>query len=183
MTTISATGTVYIRQNGANIEYSSSSIFSPVIVITSWPVTVTNTAPTSYLKVYFTTDIILTGGTNRFFICGSEYIQFGNTSLNTNGTRPAITIQDIVNYPGLIQNGTSGTNGYSNIAIVNLNILSIGTSSLLFGGGWVGQASYSRGGIIGLGAASPTGNISIYYCNSSGTIDLNAGGIIGQDAG
>jgi hypothetical protein len=128
MTTISAAGILYIRQNGVNIEYSSSSTFSPATVISSWPVTVTNTAPTSYLKVYFTTDITFTGGADRFFICGSEYIQFGNTTLNTNGTRPAITIQDIIDYPGLIQNGTSESDGYSYIAIVNLNIVSNGNS-------------------------------------------------------
>jgi hypothetical protein len=203
MTTILAAGILYIRQNGVNIEYSSSSTFSPVTVVTAWPVTVTNTAPTSYLKVYFTTDITLTGGADRFFICGSEYLQFGNTTLNSDGTRPLVTIQNVVNYPGLIRNGTSGSDGYTNIAIVNLNILSEGTSSLLSGGGWVGQQYFSKGvtdniivncssngnisegsgGIIGQQAANPSGNVLLYYCNSSGTIDYTAGGIIGQQAG
>jgi hypothetical protein len=203
MTTISAAGILYIRQNGANIEYSSSSTFSPVTVVTAWPVTVTNTTPTSYLKVYFTTDITLTGGVDRYFICGSDYIQFGNTTLNTNGTRPIITIQNITNYPGLIQNGTNSANGKNYIVIVNLNIISAGTTTLVGGGGWVGQSYYSYstinnlivncssngiisgngGGIIGENCSANQGYLEIIGCNSSGDINAYGGGIIGYGAG
>jgi hypothetical protein len=198
MTTISATGTVYIRQNGANIEYSSSSTFSPATVISAWPATVTNTTPTSYLKVYFTTDITLTGGADRFFICGSDYIQFGNTTLNTNGTRPKFIINFVSDYPGLVRNGTSSTNGKNDIAIVNI-IVSTTTGAIATGGGWIGQQYFSKGatnniivncssdgpisstggGIVGSNAVDITGELIINSCSSSGLIGLQAGGIIG----
>jgi hypothetical protein len=201
MSIILAEGILYIRQNGASIEYSSSSTFSSAQPV-AWPVTVINTTPSIYLKVYFTTDIIITGGPDRFFICGSAYIQFGNTTLNPNGTRPTITIQDIINYPGLIRNGSNTESGKNNIVVVNLNVLSTGTTTLALDGGWIGQTDYSRGvaqckivycssngyitenggGIVGArsGPFSTVNNLQITYCNSSGDIDLNSGGIAGN---
>ena len=95
-TTITADGeteTIYFRYTaGTGVEYkiNDSSYFG-----FSLPVTIVNSNPAFRLKVLFENDMILE--TNIFyFICGSTNIQFGSESLNSDGSRPVITIA--VNY-------------------------------------------------------------------------------------
>lgn len=196
MSSISASGTIYIRNNGGT-EYSTDN--TNWIPITSWPVTINNTdSPNTTLKVLFTTDITLTAN-DQYFDCGTSYIQFGDTSLKGDGTRPTITISSVTDYPGLVKN-----NGNSNVSIVNL-IVDGSTSTLSTGGGWIAQSDfasaatstdnyivncssigpivYTGGGIIGKNSANNGGGLNITGCSSSGQIGIQGGGITGAFCG
>jgi hypothetical protein len=169
-------------------------------VISAWPVTINNTNTAGgFVKVLFT-DITLSSNT-EYFICGTDYIELGNMSLNPNGTRPIITIDSVAGYPGLIQNGTDSIIGKNYINIFNLIV--DGTNSTLDdGGGWIGQAyfanssdknfivycssngdiSSSSGGITGTYFAVNGIEILIEDCTSSGNMINGAGGIVGADS-
>jgi hypothetical protein len=138
----------------------------------SLPVTITNTNTSYTLKVLFENNIILNSDI-WYFICGSNNIQFGSTSLNTNGTKTVITIDGIINYPGLIQNGTNFSSGFSNIYVFNLQITAINGSSQPSDAGWIGQSYYGNG----------ASNNYIVNCSSSGYIIDGGGGIVGGYAG
>lgn len=170
-----------------------------------WPITIIDDPsrpPQEYLQIVFTTDITLTQN-NQYFICDTDYILFGKTSLNADGSRPTINISNVTNYPGFIQNGTNINPGNNYITVTNINVVSNG-STLAIRGGWIGQEYYSRaasnnwfincstngdileacGGIVGASAAKLNGNIRLLYCNSSGNIiGTTAGGIVGNNAG
>lgn len=199
MSSISATGTLYIRYSTGNIDYSTDN--TSWSTISAWPATIINTNTSQTLKVLFTTDILIVQLTN-YFIAGSDNIQFGNTSLNSNGTRPIIKKNPLTpgfSYSGLVQNGTNGGNGYNNIIIVNLVV---DGTNLILSGGWIAQSFFAygasnnkivncssigditpnNGGIVGQFVATNNGNLQILYCSSSGNINTNAGGIVGQGA-
>jgi hypothetical protein len=193
--------TLYIRQVGSNIRYSSDPNTLDGLII-GWPCTVQNSNISGgNLIIDFVTDITL-NGINKYFICGTEFIQFGSQSLKNDGTRHVITIDGVANYPGLVQNGISGTGGANYIYIFNLTIASINGSTLATGGGWAGQAYFGKGatfnyivncksngeisinggGIVGSYAGSVGGVLYITGCSSSGNIDINGGGIVGANA-
>jgi hypothetical protein len=138
---------------------------------------------------------------NQYFICGTDNIQFGNESLNLDGSRPTINI-NVSLYPGLIQNGAASSNGNNNISIYNL-IVNLISGSFAQQAGYIGQTYFSRGvlnniiincsssgpvsgsgggGIVGSYASSFGGNLIITSCNSSGNIGTGGGGIVGGDA-
>ena len=158
-----------------NISYNLGQLYYNInggidILILAWPVTIINNTPGSgILKVLFTTDITL-NNINYFFICGSPNIQFGDTSLKPDGTRPIITIDNVVNYPGLVQNGAARpVIGKDNIYIFNLYVAS-NNSSISIQGGWIGQAYFGQG-------TSPVDLLTNNYiicCSSDG--DINGGG-------
>jgi hypothetical protein len=197
MTTISAAGILYIRQPDFNnsVEYSTDNISWSQI--SPWPVTINNTDINTLLRVHFLTDIVLNNSSD-FFICGTDNIQFGNTTLNLDGTRPKVIIRFVNDYPGLVRNGTSGENGKNDIAVVNI-IVSSASSNIALNSGWVGQRYFSKGatnniivncssdgpissssgGIVGSNAIDNDGNLKIDNCSSSGSIGALAGGIIG----
>lgn len=210
MTTISAASgdIIYLSQSapGSTVSYKIND--GSFQSIGTWPVTLVNSdlSLSGYIKVNFETDITFNaglGGTNCYFICGSTYIQIGNDQLNTNGTRTKITIDGIVNYPGLVKNGDSNTNGKNYITIKNIGVEVANGSTLVNGGGWIGQIYFSKrisnnsfvncystgniseagGGIVGSYAGSYVGQITIYNCYSTGAIGLNAGGICGTYSG
>ncbi len=186
----------YIRNNGGTIEYSyNNSTWSTV----TFPCGVENTNTSAgYFQVVFTTDITLSS-TNDYFYPLSEKIQFGSTSLKSDGTRPVITIS-VGSYPGLIENGTSATSAYNDIRVYNLTVDGTGYSTSL-GGGWIGRTYYGNGasgcyiincvakgtignnagGILGNYSGTSGGSISILGCSSTGTIGQQAGGIIGAN--
>ena len=138
----------------------------------SFSVTVTNSNTSlGYVKIYFTTDITLKTASD-YFNCNSDYIQFGSETLNADGTRPTITIDDVTNYPGLVSNN-AGATGYANIQVYNLKINSINGSTLAADGGWIGQASFGKG----------KGNNYIINCSSDGGLSTYGGGIVGINAG
>ncbi len=167
----------------------------------SFPVTIQNTNTSYTLKVLFETDMTFYGSI-WYFICGSHNIQFGSNSLNTDGSRPTITIDSVVNYPGFISNGSSVSEGYDNIKIYNLKITTSGGSTLQSDGGWFGQSYFGKnkinnyfincssdgpiidggGGIVG-GYSGESGTLYIIGCSSSGNTGQYSGGIIGFYAG
>jgi hypothetical protein len=193
--------TIYIRQVGSDIRYSSdpNALDGPII---SWPCAVENTdTAAGTLTIIFSTDITLnnddTLGTNKYFYCISDEIQFGNQYLNDDGSRPIITIDGITNYPGLVQNGSFSSNGKNFIRIKNLHIHAINGSETTLQGGWVAQEYFSKGsessiancssdgpilagGIAGNSVGNDGGSVIISGCYSTGDqINFGAGGIVG----
>ena len=186
---------IYIRHIGTDVEYS--------IDKTNWyifyfPCIIHNTDTTKgTLKVYFETDITLTD-VGHYFICDSDYIQFGSENLKPDGHRPIIHI-NVDNYDGLIQNGNNITSGYSNISIFNL-VVNGGNYTTQVNGGWIGKSYFggsnnlivncssignigeNGGGIVGSNAGTYGGGFKITMCSSSGIIGMNAGGIVGAES-
>lgn len=203
MTTIPVNGTVYIRQIGGstgNIRYSYDLVSGGTTIL--FPATILNTDTSVRAKVLFIGDITI-NNLNQYFICGSENIQFGSESLNTDGTRYTITVS-VNNYPGFIQNGRAAIpiGSFTNIYIYNLFIDGSGYQTD-DNGGWVGQAMFGAekvcyitncassgdigtlgGGIVGAGAGGQIGgSLTIRGCSSTGNMGQWAGGIAGSDAG
>ena len=167
----------------------------------SLPVSITNTNTSYTLKVLFENDLLFYGDI-WYFICGSSNIQFGSESLNSDGSRPTITIDSATNYPGLIQNGTSFSDGNNDIYVYNLIVTTTGGSTLQSDGGWLGQSYFGKskvnnyfincssdgpiidagGGIVG-GYSGNGGVMKIIGCSSSGASSTYSGGIIGFWAG
>lgn len=199
-----ATETIYIRynpdalQNEYKVNNDDWNTFSLPIYIQNM-----NSDPSTHvLKVYFTTDIVLRNAFD-YFGTYSSGIQFGSTSLNSDGTRPKIFVEDVTDYAGFIQNIN-----HSYIYLFNLDVQSNG-STLDNNAGWVGQNSYgmngsnnyivhcssngtipsSGGGIVGSnscvgnGVSASSASLTLIGCSSSGAIGYNAGGIAGYRSG
>jgi hypothetical protein len=201
-TTISVPGekNVYIRQNDSNVQWSSNqNDWSNII----FPCTISNSNTNlGLVKINFTTNINLKS-INDYFNCASDKIQFGSDTLNVDGSRPKIFIDNVTDYPGLIKN-FNGSNSYNYIYIYNLEILS-NNSTLASLGGWICQQQFSynssnnyvincysngeltnddSGGIVGYSAASNGGILNIIGCSSSGNINSEgSGGIVASYAG
>jgi hypothetical protein len=203
-TTITADGeteTIYFKYTaGTGVEYkiNDSSYFGFAL-----PPTIVNSNPAFRLKVLFENDMTLE--TNIwYFICGSENIQFGSESLNSDGSRPVITVT-VDDYDGLISNGDEVTAGFDNIYIYNLVVDGTGHSTQI-GGGWFGMNGFGNGvsnnyivncsslgdlvggeggsgGIVGSYAGKDAAGLYIIGCSSSGEIGENCGGIAGPFAG
>ncbi len=201
-TTIIADGQtdiIYFKSSGLSIEYK---INNGSYNSFSLPVTIVNSNTPFQLKVLFENDITIQSDI-MYFICGSDGIQFGNSNLNNDGTRPVMIVDGVINYPGLIQNGTSSFNGYNNIYVYNLVVTTLGGSTLSSDGGWIGQSYFGRasinnfivncysdgpiidagGGIMGGYCSSDGGTMTIIGCSSSGNLATYSGGIIGFYAG
>jgi hypothetical protein len=203
-TTITADGeteTIYFRytaETGVEYKINDSSYFG-----FSLPVTIVNSNTAFRLKVLFENNMTLETDI-WYFICGSENIQFGSESLNSDGSRPVITIA-ADDYPGLISNGTQGSSGYNDIYIYNLVVNGSGYNIAL-DGGWIGTSGFGNGcsnnyivncsslgdliggeggsgGIVGSYAGKDAAGLYIIGCSSSGTIGGNCGGIAGPFAG
>lgn len=196
--------TIYIRQGDEFVEYSLNQGDWYGI---SWPCRIINDSPESApIFVSFTTDITLIS-VNHYFIVETSSIFFGDILLKPDGTRPIITVANSIDYPGLVQNGTTSSYGHNRIAIVNLEI-EARDSSLLGEAGWFAQTDYGGnagstmfdvnyivncstsapigyncGGITGSNLAKVGGLIIIVGCYTTGTIGEGAGGIIGTHAG
>lgn len=202
MSSVSANGAtdiVYISESGGTVLRRINNGSSQTV---TFPLTITNTNTSAGLKVLFSTDITLTS-TSSYFICGSDNIQFGSTSLGENGTRRVFNIDGVTDYPGLIQNGTF-TSGKNNIFVYNILVSSVNGATLALGGGWVCQIQFANGatenyivncssdgtisgdggGIVGQAAGgSVGGSLTLRGCSSTGAIGISAGGIIGNGAG
>jgi hypothetical protein len=158
-------GTVYFRQNGSNIEYS---VIPSTWNTASFPITITNANPVSgnILTVLFTTNLTLNTA-SHYFICNSAYITF-------DGQNNTCVINGVTNYPGLIQNGSGAVSGNNYITVQNINLDTLGTSTLASLGGWIGCSYFGRG----------ANNVFITNCTSNGTISgQSVGGICGRFAG
>ena len=196
--------TVYLRQTavGQTVSYSTDQeTWSDFFWHCSF---VNNNTSLGLLNIEFITDITIdatgVGGQNGYFLCGSESIQFGSITLKSDGTRPIITIDGVTDYPGLIQNGGSGFDGYNNIYIMNLEMRVSGGTTLVADGGWFGQTYFGKGTtasnniILNCCSTGNTGNygggivgryagpVKFVSCSSSGVIGTYGGGIVGADS-
>ena len=132
MTTITATGTIFLNYDG-NVNYSlnGGTTYTP---ITSWPTTVINNTPdmSTLLIVYFVTNITLSSYA-EYFIIGSDYITW-------NGQSNTITIDYVQNYRGVFSN--YATPIYIHTIIENIGVLVASSdtqTTLAQSSGWVCQ--------------------------------------------
>ena len=165
-------GTIYFRYDSLTIQYSQDNstwqtALFPVTIINS------NAVVNNVLTVEFTNPLTFNNSVDNYFKCGSNYITFDGNS-NT------CTYSNIINYNGLIENGTSSTNGYSNITVQNISASAFGNTSLAEFCGWICQPYFGKG----------SSNCILNNCNSSGKIGgvigssgNYAGGILGSYAG
>jgi hypothetical protein len=151
----------------------------------TWPVTIINSNPSSTLTITLSTGINL-NSVNQYFIIRSDKITF-------DGNAKQVVIDNVTNYQGLFQNGTSSINGYNDIVIKNFTISTSGSSTLANSGGWLCQSyfrngtilnSYSTGSISGTYTGGLIGSYSNYMsatnCYSTGIISGGrAAGIFG----
>lgn len=188
--------TAYIKQE-TNILYWSTDQ-SNWNTIGYGPIAITNLVPANGLVyVKFITDITAPN-TSFYFKCASDKIQFGDTNLKVDGTRPKIII-NFDNYLGLIQNGDAINNGRSYIYVYNLSIES--SNILGASAGWLGQQYFGRAAtfnyIVNCSSNGPTdlsipssgciigsnsNGVFIYGCSSSGVINDSCGGIVGGNS-
>jgi hypothetical protein len=163
----------------------------------TWPIIINGGTSSSPVVITFSDDITLNSVSN-YFIIGSEYITVDG--LNNN-----VIIDSVLNYQGLFLNGTGTSNGYSNITIQNINLVSLNYSSLVSMAGWICHRYYSKsslncilnnlsssgnmnvnrtGGICGQECARDFGNLKITNCYSTGIISgFFTGGICSGSAG
>lgn len=207
MTTITNNdGTIYFRDDLSGVQYSTDQTTWFVISLDDYPLTITNNNPNSnnVLTVLFTTDMSFTAN-KQYFICGSNYITF-------DGNNHTITIDDVDDYPGLIECGSDSADTQrgvcSFINVKNINVASDNGSKLRKGSGWVCAAYFGKfsdyvriekcsssgnignsltpscGGIMGHQTGRKcTGPITVINCFSTGDITNSSGGIFAQDAG
>lgn len=218
-TTINQPGgtTVYIKQIEGDIKMSLDLElpFSDWDLV-SFPCYVENTSiADGYLKIIFKSNIILTTDYAYFIVYNNGgdtisgttgYIQFGNTSLESDGSRIKITIDGTgyegLEYPGLIRNGDSENTGFAYVNVFNLEVEPISGAYLLAGSGWIcqqffgkysndnnvvnckssGNIGNSGGGILGANSGIG-GRLYVTGCSSSGDIEENGGGIMGAGCG
>ncbi len=162
----------------------------------SFPVTIISTSTSEIIPIYifFTTDITITS-VDQFFIAGSAGIDFY-------GLRSKITIDNVTNYPGFIQNGTDGANGKARVYAEFIRIQAVNGSTLAEGSGWIGQPYFGKGvtynyftdcsvdgpipansgGIVGNFAGSDAGEVNFTRCYTLGVIGNYSGGICGKTA-
>ena len=137
----------------------------------TWPLYIQNSSfETSTLNVKIQSNLFLTDNNNIFKINGNNITIDGN---NYN-----ITVSNVTDFAGLIQNGTGSTTGYDNITIQNIKIGEAGSTTTVAGMGWICQSYFGHG----TSNKSTISNI-IQNCTSSGTIRDKSGGIIGENAG
>ena len=176
---------------------STSTVLTQALVDSyTWPVTVNGGTLANPVIISFSENIIL-NNVSKYFKTGSQYITF-------EGNYKRVTISNVTNYLGLIQNGSSSVNGYSNITVQNINNEISGISTLASSGGWICQSYFGKGsnnilldncknsgpvngsfsgGICGE-FVSENGKIIISNCSNSGLISSNArGGICGRNLG
>jgi len=180
-----------------NIYYSinNDGVARPI----NWPVTFVNSNPVEGNILTVSIYNITISNVSQYFITGSNYITYDAHII------PVTIISNVPNYPGLIQNGTSSANGFSNVIVKNINNAISGSSTLANFGGWICQTTFGSGasnilidncsnsgningslagGICGSNIGSNSGNILITNCSNSGIISGYAtGGICGSSAG
>jgi hypothetical protein len=191
-----ATDIVYISQEEGIIYYRIGNGSLNTITFPAYVNNVNEDKPNNILKVYFTTDITITGQ-NDFFVMSSG-VQFGSETLKPDGSKYLITIDEVTDYVGFL-----ATYGESHIYVYNLHVAAINGSTLDLQAGWIGSDQYGLsgtnnyvincssdgpiseqgGGIVGSRAGDSGGNLTIIGCSSSGTIGDEGGGIAGSRCG
>jgi hypothetical protein len=175
---------------------STSTVITQALVNSyTWPVTVNGGTLANPVIISFSENISL-NNVSRYFIIGSQYITF-------DGTGKTVTISNVTNYTGLIQNGLFASNGYSNVTVKNINNTISGSSTLASSGGYICQSYFGKGatnilvdncsnsgavngnlsGGIGGEFIAINGTIIISNCTNSGLISIGRGGICGRYLG
>ena len=135
----------------------------------SWPITISNGSASNPIVVSFGNNLTLNSDTN-YFIIGSEFITIDGGNNN-------VTIDSVINYPGLILNGTSGANGYSNVTVQNINMSTSNGSTIAGSKGWICQNYFGR---------DASANSYINNCSTDATCnsqtDRNTGLVCGPNA-
>jgi len=146
---------------------SASTVITQALVNSyTWPVTVNGGSVGNPVIISFSENITL-NNVSKYFNTGSPYITY-------DGTGKTITISNVSNYLGLINNGTSSIIGYSNIIVKNINSAISGSSTLASSGGYICQKYFGKG----------ANNILVDNCINSGAINGNfSGGIGGEYVG
>jgi len=120
-----------------------------------WPVTLSggtyNTPAVICLSNVLITD------SQQYFIIGSPYITIDGS---VNRVINSVVVGNVINYPGLIQNGNTSVNGYGNTIVRNITMNYIGNSTLDSNAGWLGQSNFANGvysttSIINCSGSSP----------------------------
>lgn len=155
-----------------------------------WPITISGGSSENPVVIKLSEDITLTDVSNYFVITG-DYVTF-------DGNNHTININTGSTYQGLIKNGSFSNliNGYSNITIKNIVVISSASDMLNNTAGWIGQDSFgykatniiidnchsnyslantNSGGIVGRYSPAMVSN-----CSSSGPIATGGGGICGK---
>ena len=159
----------------------------------TFPVTLTNNTD-SIAILNFETDIQTTNQLTFFIIYSNN--------ITINGNNNKVELINVMEYSGLCQNGTSDSEGKSNVIVKNVNVISTG-SALSSQNGWICQSYFSKnasecqinncssdgpiselgGGIVGSYANyGSSSTLSIENCFSTGIINSRGGGIVGSYA-
>ena len=135
----------------------------------TWPVTINSGTQENSITITLGTNIELSN-VSQYFIIGSEYITI-------NGNNKLLTITNVTNYPGFVQNGyvssdeTIKTSGFNNVTIKDLTLTS-NNSTLADYQGWICQSGFAYNTI--------QYTVNINNCINSGIISGNySGGIFG----
>jgi hypothetical protein len=167
----------------------------------NWPITIQG--GTSGTPVVIT---IIEDATIPASVANDGYFIINSAYITIDGGGHTLTVAYTGGYGGLVQNGTSGGNGWSNVTIKNIKVATASSSVILAtNGGWIGRSYYGRvgtsntidncsssglisgsnsGGIVGSSAGYASSQFTVTNCSSSGTISgLYSGGIVGYQAG
>ena len=193
---------IYISQDtSGNIFYSFNENNENSVILPRPPIEIRNSNTPNQISVKLTTNITI-DDRNQYFLCGSSNITYDGNGHNI------IIGTDIVDYPGLINNGPSNAqynNAHSNITVTNINISFTGEPSLLINNGWICQSYFGQGvsnnlitncsntcpitygnsgGICGAYLGANGGYVRIENCYNTGSIqNTNTGGICGSYLG
>ena len=124
------------------------------------------------LPILLDTDVTVTIAENLVFNNANLYFAIRNSGVTINGNGKTITLDNITNYRGLVNNGNylgANAGAFPGSAVYNLGIISNG-STLNEYCGWIGQQGYGNGE-----------GFSISNCFSDGEMsNVGTGGILGQ---
>jgi hypothetical protein len=103
-----------------------------------WPINVGGDSWGNKTTVSLNSQINIIDASNYFIATA------GNVTID--GQSNLVTLNSITNYPGLVQNGTSTTNGFNNIVVQNITI-DASSSTLLNdpSNGWIAQRYFKKG--------------------------------------
>ena len=114
--------------------------------------------------------VTITLSENLIFNAVNMYFSIQGANVTIDGNGKTITISNITNFLGLVNNGQSSVAGFQNSIVKNLGVVS-NNSSLISYAGWIGQPGYGVGGVT----------FSISNCYSTGDMkNIYTGGILGN---
>jgi len=128
-----------------------------------WPITISGGSLSNPVIITLSENISLSQNFH-YFIIASEYVTI-------DGNNKSITLDNVFNYPGLVQNGTNSLSGYNNVTITKIKLVS-NSAGLATEGGWIGQTFFGFN----------TSSVIISNCSSDGETTNAGGGITGSNS-